>query len=122
MKTLLCIFISFLSIVCFSQTTVTGHIYAEIVESLSINQKSQTSFFIQRDRSNNININQLEISNISSSLIVSDVKFKSINDVFYLKTKNTLNGYNIDFNCQTDKLIFKDNYYDASINIILSYN
>ncbi len=122
----------------FAQTTVTGHVFAEVVESVSASQTSQSSFSIQRNQTSGIDLGQIEIKSAASatcSLILSKAHFTNGNkQSFALNTSasstqslkgNAINGYqSISLHCQPDKAMLaeSDSQYQGEVNIVLAYN
>lgn len=122
----------------YTQTTVTGHVFAEVVESVSASQSSQSSFSIQRNQTTGIDLGQIEIKSAASatcSLILSKANFTNDNNQsFALNTSasstlslsgNAINGYqSISLQCQPDKAMLAQSasQYQGEVNIVLAYN
>jgi len=122
----------------FAQTTVTGHVFAEVVESVSASQTSQSSFSIQRNQTSGIDLGQIEIKSAASatcSLILSKANFTNDSkQSFALNTSasstqslkgNAINGYqSISLQCQPDKAMLAQSasQYQGEVNIVLAYN
>src|SRR5665811_680905 len=67
----------------FAQTTVTGHVFAEVIESVSASSYSQSSFTIQRNQTEGIDFGQIDIKSAEStscSLILGRANLTSNNN------------------------------------------
>ncbi|MEI8047832.1 MAG: hypothetical protein WCI92_10680 [Bacteroidota bacterium] len=122
----------------FSQTLVTGHVFAEVVESVSASQQSKSSFSFQRNSSDVIDLGQIEITSASSatcSLILGKANLTDNNqNRISLETSahstqamqgNAINGYqSISLHCQPDGSMLdqRASQYQGDINIVLAYN
>jgi len=122
----------------FAQTTVTGHVFAEVVESVSASSNSISSFTIQRNQTDEINFAQIEIksdASASCSLILGKVILTDNNrQQITMETSatstqnmqgNAINGnQSISLQCQPDDsmLVLKASQYSGDINIELAYN
>lgn len=122
----------------FAQTTVTGHIFAEVVESVSASSLSQTSFTIQKNNSEDIEFGQIEVNSSSSascSLILGKANLTSNNNqLLAMETSasslknmfgNAINGSQvINLKCMSKDSQLDQNAsnYQGNINIDLAYN
>ena len=122
----------------YAQTSVTGHIFAEVVESVSASSYSQASLTIQRNQTKGIDFGKIEIKSAESamcSLILSKANLigndkKSISmETSMFSTRNiqgnAINGtHSISLQCQPDKNMLTQNtsFYTGDINIVLAYN
>ena len=122
----------------YTQTRVTGHVSAEIVESVSASQQSQSSFSFQRNQSERIDFGQIEIKSAASascSLILGKVNLTGNNLQHYsmetsasstrMMQGNAINGtQNISLQCQPDSSIPEQDasQYQGEVNIVLAYN
>jgi len=122
----------------YAQTTVTGHVFAEVVESVSASSYSQSSFTIQRNQTQGIDFGQIDIKSAESascSLILGRAILTSnTNHQIAMETSaygthsmagNAINGsQSISLQChpgksELDQSISK---YTGNINIVLAYN
>lgn len=122
----------------FGQTTVTGHVFAEVVESVSASSQSQSSFTIQRNQTEGIDFAQIEIKSAASascSLILGKANLIGNNQQrISMETTasstinmqgNAINGYqSISLQCQPDVSMLDQSAssYQGDINIVLAYN
>jgi hypothetical protein len=122
----------------YAQTTVTGHVFAEVVESVSASTTTQSSFNVQRNQTTAIDFGKIEIksgASSSCSLILGKANLTSnFQNRIALETiansrtgmnNNALNG------CQSINLQYQPNdtmlaqdasLYQGDINIVLAYN
>lgn len=128
----------FVGVSGYTQTSVTGHVFAEVVESVSASSQSQTSFSIQRNNNEKIDFGQIEIKSASSascSLILGNANLTSTSQQHIaMRTtaysnqsmqSNAINGYqSISLQCLPDEsmLLHSDSQYKGNINIVLAYN
>jgi hypothetical protein len=121
-----------------AQTTVTGHVFAEVVESVSASTYSQSSFTIQRNQTQGVDFGQIEIKSAESascSLILGKAILTSNNnqkislETSALNTQNRgtneINGSQfISLQCHPGKSSQDHSVseYTGNINIILAYN
>lgn len=120
-----------------AQITVTGHVFAEVVESVSVSSQSQSNINIQRNNTEEINIGQIDLRNSSSSsfsLLLGklNITYKSqelgLNESSSFETHSIQGNVNgdqfIDIQCQPDKKLdhLKNLHYNGDINIVLAYN
>ena len=126
------------SVTGFTQTRVTGHVFAEVVESVSASSQSQSSFTIQKTNAESIDFGQIQIKSSSSascSLILGKANLTSNNQQqISMETSasgtqspdgNAINGYqSINLQCQPsdDMLDQSALSYQGNVNIILAYN
>lgn len=122
----------------FAQTTVTGHVFAEVIESVSASSHSQSSFTIQRNRTEGIDFGQIEIKSTASascSLILGTANLTSnTNQQIAMSTSaystqsmqsNAINGNQfISLQCHPEEsdLDLNASQYNGNINIVLAYN
>lgn len=122
----------------FAQTTVTGHVFAEVVESVSASSYSQSSFTIQRNQTQGIDFGQIEIKSAESascSLILGSVNLTSNNNQHIaMETSassiqsmegNAINGpQSISLQCHPGETgsNLTASQYNGDINIVLAYN
>lgn len=121
-----------------AQTRVTGHVFAEVVESVSASSQSQTNFSIQRSQTDAINIGQIQIksgASSSCSLMLGKANLKnSNNQTVTMQTsaqyspgtlENAINGnQSIGLQCKANENMLTNNTtaYLGEINIVLAYN
>jgi hypothetical protein len=122
----------------FSQTTVTGHVFAEVVEPLSASTQSQTSFTVNRNQSQTMDLGQIDVKSAASascSLILGKANLTG-NDQqrITLETialsnpgtdSNAINGsqsISLQFEANQDLLDQGAVSYKGDINIVLAYN
>lgn len=126
------------STLIFGQTTVTGHVFAEVVESVSASSQSQTNFNIQRNQTGSINFGQIEIKSAESascSLILGKANFTDNNhQSMTMETSafssqspdaNSINGYqsvNLQLQPDPNTIDLNSTQYQGDINIVLAYN
>jgi len=126
------------SVTGFAQTSVTGHVFAEVVESVSASSYSQASFTIQKNNAGSINFGQIEIKSASSascSLILGMANLTGNNhQQFSMKTSssgtqspdgNSINGLqSINLQCQPNVNMLDQNAlsYQGNVNVVLAYN
>ena len=122
----------------YAQTTVTGHVFAEIVESVSASSYSQSSFTIQRNQTKGIDFGQIDIKSAESascSLILGRAILTSNNNhQIAMETSatstqsiegNAINGsQSINLQCNPGESGFDQNAssYSGDVNIVLAYN
>jgi len=122
----------------FAQTTVTGHISAEVVESVSASQHSQTSISFQRNQAIGIEFSQIEVKSAASatcSLILGKANLTSNSQQqVALETSarfsqgmqgNAINGVqsiSLQYQPSESMLAENDSQYQGDINIVLAYN
>lgn len=122
----------------YTQTTVTGHVFAEVVESVSASSYSQSSFTIQRNQTEVIDLGQIEIKSAASascSLLLGNANLRSNNNQqISMQTSanstqsmlgNAINGnQSISLQCHPNEMGSKLNasQYCGDINIVLAYN
>ncbi|MDO9257178.1 MAG: hypothetical protein Q7U54_16785 [Bacteroidales bacterium] len=122
----------------FAQTTVTGHVFAEVVESVSASSYSQSSVTIQRNQTEGIDFGQIDIKSAASascSLILGRALLTSnTNQQIAMETSaystqslegNAINGIqSINLQClpNTSELDVAATQYTGNINIVLAYN
>lgn len=122
----------------FAQTTVAGHVFAEVVESVSASSQSQSSFTIQKNNVGSIDFGQIEIKSASSascSLILGKANLTGNNQQHIsLETSasgtqsldgNAINGYqsiNLQFQPDANMLDQSALSYVGNVNIVLAYN
>jgi hypothetical protein len=121
-----------------AQTRVTGHVFAEVVESVSASTYSQSSFTIKRSQTVGIDFGQIEIKSAASascSLILGRANLTSNNNQqIALETSaystqsidgNSINGtQSISLQCHPGETgsILGASHYKGDINIVLAYN
>jgi hypothetical protein len=131
-------FLAMAAVTGFAQTTVTGHVFAEVVESVSASSQSQSTFTIQRNQTEGIDFAQIEIKSAASascSLILGKANLTGNNQQrLSMETTasstinmqgNAINGYqSISLQCQPDMSMLDQNAssYQGDINIVLAYN
>lgn len=122
----------------FAQTTVTGHVFAEVVESVSASSYSQSSFTIQRNQTKGIDFGQIDIKSAESascSLILGRANLTSNNNQHIVMGTsatgttslkgNAINGsQSISLQCNPGESGFDQNAtsYTGDVNIVLAYN
>jgi hypothetical protein len=122
----------------FTQTVVTGHVFAEVVESVSASTYSQASITIQRNQTEGIDFGKIEIKSAESamcSLILSKANLTGNNLEqismeasvvnFQDMQENAINGsQSITLKCQPDRNMLDQtaSTYMGDINIVLAYN
>jgi len=122
----------------FAQTVVTGHVFAEVVESVSASSYSQASITIQRNETAGFDFGKIEIKSAESamcSLILSRANLTGNNQEqismeasavnFQDMQENAINGsQSISLQCQPDKHMVDQtaSSYMGDINIVLAYN
>jgi hypothetical protein len=122
----------------FTQTVVTGHVFAEVVESVCASTYSQTSITIQRNHTEGIDFGKIEIKSTESamcSLILSRANLTGNNmEHISMETsvanfqdmqENAINGsQSISLQCLPDKHMVDQtaSSYMGDINIVLAYN
>ena len=122
----------------FAQTTVTGHVFAEVVESVSASSYSQASFTIQRHQTEQIDFGHIEIKSAASascSLILGNANLRSkSNQQIAMQTSarstqsmqgNAINGVqSISLQCLPNEsdIEMSASQYSGDINIVLAYN
>lgn len=121
-----------------SQTSVIGHVFAEVVEPLSASTQSQTSFTVYRNQSQTMDLGQIDVKSAASascSLILGKANLTG-NDQqrITLETialgnpgsdSNAINGtQSISLQFETNQDILDQNAvsYKGDINIVLAYN
>jgi hypothetical protein len=122
----------------FAQTTVTGHVFAEVVESISASNYSHSLFSIRRNDTKGIDFGQIDIKSAGSascSLILGKVFLTGNNnqhivmDTSAYSTQilegNAINGVqSISLQCHPgdSELDFDASEYSGNVNIVLAYN
>ena len=122
----------------YAQTTVTGHVFAEVVESVSASTQTQSSFNFQRNQTSAIDFGQIEIKSAASascSLILGKANLTSnFQERIALETSasstsgmqgNAINGYqsiNLQYQPDENMLDQSASQYTGDINIVLAYN
>jgi hypothetical protein len=122
----------------YTQTTVTGHVFAEVVESVSASTYSQSSFTIQRNQTEVIDFGQIDIKSAASSscsLILGRANLRSnTNQQIAMQTSayssqsmmgNAINGIqSISLQCHPNESgsNLTASRYKGDINIVLAYN
>ena len=121
-----------------AQTTVTGHVFAEVVETVSASSQSKSSFTFQKNQSGSIDFGQIEVKSSASascSLILGKANLTG-NDkqcvsmetsAFSLQNlqNNAINGNQfICLQCLPTAEMLNQNAlsYQGEINIVLAYN
>lgn len=122
----------------FAQTTVTGHVFAEVVESVSASSYSQSSVTMQRNQTAGIDFGQIDIKSAASascSLILGRAILTSNNNQqIAMETSaysnqnlegNAINGMqSINLQCLPNEstLDMAATEYTGNVNIVLAYN
>lgn len=122
----------------YAQATVTGHVFAEVVESVSASSYSQSSFTIQKNETGVIDFGQIDIKSAESascSLLLGTANLRSSNNqqiamqtsAFSTQSMlgNAINGaQSISLQCRPNETGSKLNasQYSGDINIVLAYN
>lgn len=122
----------------YTQTRVTGHVFAEVVESVSASSQSQSNFIIQRNETGSINYGNIAINSASSascSLLLSDANLTGNNQKHITMETyafggqglqaNAINGnQSINIQCQPcENMLDQDvTSYTGNVNIVLAYN
>lgn len=122
----------------YAQTIVSGHVFAEVVESVSASSYSQSSFTIQRNQTEVFDFGQIEIKSAASascSLLLGTANLRSNNNhQISMQTSanstqsmlgSAINGnQSISLQCHPDKNEMDINalHYRGDINIVLAYN
>jgi len=122
----------------FAQTTVTGHVFAEVVESVSASSYSQSSFTIQKNETGVIDFGQIDIKSAESascSLLLGTANLRSSNNqqiamqtsAFSTQSMlgNAINGaQSISLQCFPNESgsNLTASQYEGDINIVLAYN
>lgn len=122
----------------FAQTTVTGHAFAEVVESVSASSQSQSNFTIQRNQSTGLDFGTINIKSgeyASCALLLGKLNLTSANknkisletsaQLFSQTNINAINGSeSISLQClPTEQLMNTEpTDYKGDINIVLAYN
>lgn len=122
----------------YAQTTVTGHVFAEVVESVSASNYSQASISIQRNQTKGIDFGKIEIKSAGSamcSLILSKANLTGNNQTRISMVTSVVNSHNLQENaingpqsinlqCQPDQNMLDKSAtsYMGDINIVLAYN
>ena len=139
LRTLVCVIVMLIiSLTGYGQTMVTGHVFAEVVESVSASSQSQSSFTIQRDNAGSIGFGQIEIKSAASascSLILGKANLTDNNQhQISMETSasgtqsqdgNAINGYqSINLQCKPsdDMLDQSALSYSGNVNVVLAYN
>jgi len=119
---ILIILLQFINFVSLTQTIVTGLIFAEVVESVSVTELFKDVFYINDDKK--IDVGKIEIkSSFIYDIIISKINIKNTNlSMMTNYSKNNIldNSGFIDIKCESDKTVIKDSYGD--INVMLVYN
>jgi len=121
-----------------AQTSVVGHIYAEVVESVGASAQSQQSFSVQKNNADGITFGKIEIKSAESSscsLIMGKASLTgNNNDFLTMETSSTstqkmegnaINGYQfISLQCKPNEQILDQSstQYNGNINVVLAYN
>ncbi len=121
-----------------AQTTVTGHVFAEVVESVSASSQSLSMLTIQRNQTGSVNFGQIEIKSTAStsySLILGNANLTDNNKQHVsMETSasgtqspdgNAISGYqSISLQCQPDAnmLDHRALSYQGDVNVVLAYN
>lgn len=121
-----------------AQTNVTGHVFAEVVESVSASSYSQSSITIQKNQTEGIDFGQIDIKSAASascSLILGRALLTSNNNQqIAMETSayssqslegNAINGIqSISLQCHPGENELDQNAteYTGDINIVLAYN
>ncbi len=132
------ILLTITSVAGYAQTTVQGHVFAEVVESVSASSTSQSTFTIQRNQTEGINFGQIQIKSAESascSLILGRAMLtSSTNQQIAMETSaysalgfetNAINGsQSINLQCfpGDSNLDQSSSVYAGNINIVLAYN
>lgn len=122
----------------FAQTTVTGHVFAEVVESVSASSYSPSSVTMHRDQTEGIDFGQIHIKSAASascSLLLGRANLTSNNNQHIaMETSassvqsidgNAINGSRtISLQCHPGKTgpNLTASQYNGDINIVLAYN
>jgi len=122
----------------YAQTTVRGHVFAEVVESVSASSFAQSSFTIQRNQTEGIDFGQIQIKSAESascSLILGNAILTSDNNQQIAMVTsaysdlgvetNAINGsQSISLQCHPGDSNLDQNAsaYTGNINIVLAYN
>ncbi len=122
----------------FAQTTVTGHAFAEVIESVSASSQAQTSLSFQQNQSGQINFGQIDIKSAASascSLILGKANLTgngqkniSMETSAYSNLcmqGNAINGVqSISLQCRPDIGMLNQGaaQYQGDVNIVLAYN
>jgi len=122
----------------YAQTMVTGHVFAEVVESVSASTQSQSSFTIQRNQTESIDFGQIEIKSAASSscslilgkaILTGNGQQKITMETSASTTQsmqgNAINGnQSISLQCQSNENMLDQSAssYQGDINIVLAYN
>ena len=122
----------------YAQTIVSGHVFAEVVESVSASSYSQSSITIQRNQAEVFDFGHINIKSTESascSLILGTANLRSNNNQqISMQTStnstqsmlgNAINGnQSISLQCHPDKNEMDINalHYRGDINIVLAYN
>lgn len=122
----------------FAQTSVTGHVFAEVVESVSASSYSQSSFTIQKNQTAGIDFGKIDIKSAASascSLILGNAILTSnTNQQIAMVTSaysnqnleaNAINGIqSISLQCHPleSELDQNASKYTGNVNIVLAYN
>ena len=122
----------------FAQTRVTGHVFAEVVESVSASSYSQSSFTIQRNQTEVFDFGHINIKSTESascSLILGRANLRSnTNQQIAMQTSayssesmqgNAINGnQSINLQCHPGETgsELAASQYNGEINIVLAYN
>lgn len=131
-------FLTLTSTLSFAQTTVTGHVFAEVVESVSASSQAQTSLSFQQNHSGQINFGQIDIKSAPSascSLILGKANLTgngqkniSMETSAYSNLcmqGNAINGVqSISLQCRPDIGMLNQGaaQYQGDVNIVLAYN
>lgn len=122
----------------FAQTTVTGHVFAEVVEPLSASALIQPSISIKRNNVTKVDLAQVNVKSAASAscslLIGKAILTGNNNQRIALETSasssqklegNAINGYqSISLQGQpTDQMLDNSsNSYQGNLDIVLAYN
>jgi len=130
--------LSITAIRVFAQTTVTGHVFAEVVESVSASSYSQASITFQRNQTKGIDFGTIDIKSSESalcSLILSKANLTGNNQKHIAMETSAVSSHNLEENaingpqsislqCQPDQNMLDQSAssYKGDINIVLAYN
>jgi hypothetical protein len=121
-----------------AQTSVTGHVFAEVVESVSASSQLQSNVLLQRTNPTEVDFATIKINSGgagSCSLIIGQAKVSNQSrDKYTLATQATVAGYNntnditgtpsINLSCRptADMLASNTNNLSGEVNVCLAYN
>lgn len=123
-KIILLYFIIFLHHTLLCQFHVTGHIFAEVVDNVSIYSLSEN--FLNINKNKNIEVGYFKISTNNSqySININECKFIGDEGTEVIFDTNILFKNKQEFALSSDVNLFinDDKNYDSCYNIIISYN